>query len=119
MGAPGGGTQINFHVAGTWRRVVNLQNRVAKIRPAFDAGKSGMKHADRFSVGGFKLVAPQSLMLPDCLKQTFGWRGVFVAQCIGRGELRPPGGVEIFGWRKHFLKFLLLRFMKVKPPDKF
>jgi hypothetical protein len=98
MGAPAGGTQINFHVAGTRRRVINLQNRVAKIRAAFDSDESWMKHADRFSVSGFKLVAPQPLMLPDGLKQTFGWRTVFVAQYIRCGELRPPGGIEIFGW---------------------
>ncbi|HTA95553.1 MAG TPA: hypothetical protein VK769_05455, partial [Verrucomicrobiae bacterium] len=117
MGMPAGGTQINFHIAGTRRHVINLQDCVAKIRPAFDTDKSRMKHADRFPVGSFKLVAPQSLMLPDGLEQTLGWRTVFVVQHIGCGELRPPGGVEIFGWRKHFLKFLRLRFMKVKPPD--
>jgi hypothetical protein len=64
-----------------------------------------MKHADNLSIGGLKLVAPQPLMLPDGLKQTFGWRTVFVAQHIGRGELRSPDGIEIFGWRKHFLSF--------------
>jgi hypothetical protein len=77
MGVPAGGTQINFHVAGTRRHVANLQNRVAKIRAAFDADESRMKHADNLSIGGFKLVAPQPLMLPDGLKQTFGWRTVF------------------------------------------
>jgi hypothetical protein len=105
MFAPAGGTQINFHVAGTRRHVVNLQNRVAKIRPAFDADKSRIKHADNLSIGGFKLVAPRPLMLPDGPKQTFGWRTVFVAQHIGRGELRSLDGIEIFGRRKHFLSF--------------
>ena len=77
-----------------------------------------MKNADNFSIGGFELVAAEALMLPDGLEQTLGWRTVFVVQNIGRDELRPPNGVEIFKWRKHFPNFLRLRVVKVKPPDK-
>jgi len=65
-----------------------------------------VKNADGFSTGGLQLVAPQPLMLPDGLQQTFGWQAVSVAQNIGRGELRPPRGVEVFNGQKHFPNFL-------------
>ena len=48
--APAGGTQINFHVAGARRGVPDLQDGVAKVRAALDAGEAGMKNADDFSV---------------------------------------------------------------------
>jgi hypothetical protein len=63
--APAAGLQINFHVAGNRLFIFKLQNRAAKIRPAFDADEAGMKNADGFSIGRFELVAAQALMLPD------------------------------------------------------
>ena len=51
--APAAGAQINFNVTGTRTFISDLQNGVAKIRPAFETGKSGVKNADGFSAGGF------------------------------------------------------------------
>ena len=85
---PAAGAQINFHVAGARRVVADLNDRAAKIRPAFGAGEAGMKNADGLSVGGFELVAAQALMLPDGLEQTFGRRIIFVAQDIRRAAAR-------------------------------
>ena len=51
--APAACTQINFHVAGARTFISDLQNCVAKIRAAFEAGESGMKNADNFSVRSF------------------------------------------------------------------
>ena len=70
--APAAGAQVNLHVAGTRRVAADLDDRAAKIRPAFDADETGMKHADGFAVGGFQLVAPQPLVLPDGLEQPLG-----------------------------------------------
>jgi hypothetical protein len=115
---PAGGTQINLHVAGARRRVADLNHRAAKIRAAFKADKSGMKHPDNFSVSGFEPVTPQALVLPDGLEQAFGGRLIFVAQGRGRRQLRPPVGVEIFSCGEHVPDFLRRRPVKVKPPDK-
>jgi hypothetical protein len=109
--------QINFHVTGARRGIANLNDRALKIRAAFDTDKSGMKNADGVSGVGFEPVAFDALMLPGGLKQAFGGRTAFLVQDIGRGKLRPPQGVKMMGWRKHFSKCLRLRFVKVKPPD--
>jgi hypothetical protein len=57
----------------------------------------------------------QPLMLPDGLQQMFRRHTVRVVQNMRHRELRPPGGIEIFRCRKHFLKFLRLLCVKVKP----
>ena len=93
--APAARAQINFHVAGTRRGAANLQDGVAKIGAAFEAGKSGVKNADAFSIGGFQLTALEPLVLPDCLQQAFG-RKMLVAQKICGDRLRAPDGVKIF-----------------------
>ena len=117
VGPPAGGTQIDFHVAGVRRPVADLNDRSAEIRAALDTDKSGMKNADNLSIGGFQLSTSQPLMLPGGLQHALGRRTVFVVQNMVRGGLPPPGGVEIFGWRKHFPNFLRPRPVKVKPPD--
>ncbi len=72
MRPPAAGTQVNFHVTRTRRFVTDLQNGAGEIRPAFDADKSGMKDADGSSIGGFELVAAETLVLPDGLEQALG-----------------------------------------------
>jgi hypothetical protein len=99
--APAARAQINFHITGTRRFVADLQNGIAKIRAAFEAGEPGVKNADRFSAAGFQFTALQPLMLPDSLKQEFG-RKMFVAQKVCGGGLLTPLGVKIFRWRDHF-----------------
>ena len=64
---PAAAAQINFHVAGVRRFAADLDDGAAKIRPAFGAGKTGMKHTDSFPVRSFQPVAPQPLMPPDGL----------------------------------------------------
>ena len=114
VGAPAAGAQINFHVAGARRVIADLNDRAAKIRPAFDADEAGMKNADGFSVGGLEPVAPQPLVPPDGLEQPLGG-GIFVAQNIPRPGARAPVGVKIFGRRKHCGLLLRQRLSKVKP----
>ena len=50
---PAAGAQINLHVAGTRRVIADLNDRAAKIRPAFDADETGMQNADGLSVRRF------------------------------------------------------------------
>jgi hypothetical protein len=101
VGAPAAGAQVNFHVAGTRRGVADLNDRAAKIRPAFDADKAGMQNPDGFSVGSLEPVALQPLVAPDGLKQAFGGQVIFVTQDVRRVQARAPVGVKIFRWRKH------------------
>ena len=54
---PAVAAQINFHVAGARRFTADLDDGAAKIRPALDAGETGMKHADDLPVQSFQLVA--------------------------------------------------------------
>jgi hypothetical protein len=42
VGAPAADAQVNFHVTGTRRSAADLNDRAAKIRPAFDARKARM-----------------------------------------------------------------------------
>jgi hypothetical protein len=100
--------QINFHVAGARRFAAHLDDGAAKIRPAFGAGKTGMKHADDFPVQGFQPVAPQSLVPPDGLEQTLGGETILVAQRVCGTALVAPEGVKIFVERVQS-KLLLLR----------
>ena len=96
MGAPAAGAQIHFHVSGTRRVIADLQNGAAKIRTAFEAGKTGMKHAHGFSAKGFQFTPPQPLVLPNGLDQPLG--GIlFIPQKIPAAKARPPPGIKIFG----------------------
>ncbi len=104
---PAVAAQINFHVAGARRFATDLDDRAAKIRPAFGAGETGMQHADGFPVQSFQLVAPQPLMPPDGLEQALGGKAVFVLQNIRGAALVAPDGVKIFGGRVQS-KLLLL-----------
>ena len=96
VGAPAADAQVNLHVAGTRRGVADLNDRAAKIRPAFDADKTGMQNTNGFSIGGLEPVALQPLMAPDGLEQAFRWRIIFVAQDIPHAQARAPVGVKIF-----------------------
>jgi hypothetical protein len=107
--------QINFHVAGTRRLVADLQNGVAKIRPAFDADKTGMKNADAFSINRFQPVAAQALVLPNGLQQALGGKIIFVAQRVRAGS-GAPAGVKIVGQGKHLRCFCSDFFAKSSAP---
>ena len=115
VGAPAGGAQVNFHIAGTGRGVADLNDRAAKIRPAFDADKPGMQNPDGSAIGGLEPVALQPLMTPDGLEQAFRRRIIFIAQDLRRAEARAPVGVKIFSRRRHCGLLLRLRLSKVKP----
>ena len=137
VGAPTAGPEVNFHVTRTRRIVADLHERIAKIRPALDVGKTGMKHADAPPVQCHKLVAPQSLMLPDDLQQALRGRVRVVAQegrdtapdpplrvkrwCEARsvrwqtrrGEF-APGTWHLTGFASHLSLLLRGRFCRVK-----
>jgi hypothetical protein len=114
VGAPAAGAQVNLHVAGTRHGVADLNDRAAKIRPAFDTDKTGMQNPDGFSVGSLEPVALQPLVAPDGLEQAFRRRIIFVAQDMHRAQARAPVGVKIFSGRRHCGLFLRLRLGKVK-----
>jgi hypothetical protein len=118
VGTPAGGAQVNFHVAGTRRSVAKLNNRAAKIRPAFDADKTGMQNPDGSAIGGLKPVALQPLVAPDGLEQAFRRRIFFIVQDLPRAGARAPVGVKIFSGRRHCGLLLLPRLSKVKPARK-
>jgi hypothetical protein len=65
-----------------------------------------MKYADAFSVGGFELVALETLMLPDRLQQPFGWKTVFLAQRADIAATFAPDGIKISPARFHAPSFL-------------
>jgi hypothetical protein len=69
VGTPATSAQIHFHVAGTWRATADLQDRSAKIRPAFKIGEAGMKNTNTFSARRFQFAPPQPLMLPNGLDE--------------------------------------------------
>ena len=118
VGAPAAGAQVNFHIAGTRHGIANLNDRVTKIRPAFDADKTGMQNANGPSIGGPEPVAAEALMAPDGLQEAFGRRILFVAQDVPRSIRHSPAGVKIFKQRRHG-GLLLRRWRgKVKPAAK-
>ncbi len=114
VGVPAADAQVNFHVTGTRRGVTDLNDRAAKIRPAFDARKAGMQNANGFSIGGLEPFTLQPLVAPDGLEQAFRRRIIFVAQDIPRAKARAPAGVKIFRRRRHCGLLLRLRLSKVK-----
>jgi hypothetical protein len=115
VGAPAGGAQVNFHITGTRRGVADLNDRAAKIRPAFDADKTGMQNPDGFTVGRLEPVALQPLVAPDGLEQALRRRMIFVVQDMRRAQARAPVGVKIFSGRRHYGLLLRPRLSKVKP----
>ena len=115
VGAPAAGAQVNLHVTGTRRGVADLNDRAAKIRPAFDTHKTGMQNANGLSISGPEPVALQPLVAPDGLEQAFRRRIIFVAQDIHHAAARAPVGVKIFRRRRHCGLLLRLRLSKVKP----
>ena len=115
VGTPAGAAQVNFHIAGTGRGVADLYDRAAKIRPAFNADKTGMQNADGSAIGDPELVALQPLVAPDGLQQAFRRRSIFVAQGKRRARARAPVGVKIVRRRRHYGLLLRRRLSKVKP----
>ena len=118
VGAPAAGAQVNFHVTGARRGVADLNDRAAKIRPAFDADKTGMQNPDESAIGRLEAVALQPLVAPDGLEQAFRRRRIFIVQDVRRAEARAPVGVKIFSGRRHCGLLLLPRLSKVKPARK-
>jgi hypothetical protein len=114
VGAPAGGAQVNFHVAGTRRGVADLNDRAAKIRPAFDADKTGMQNPDGSAIGSLEPVALQPLVAPDGLEQAFRRRIIFVAQDKRRAGASASRRKN-FQRRRHCGLLLRLRLSKVKP----
>ena len=86
MAAPSGGMQINFDVAAARRFGAKLQHGAAKIRAGLVIPEAGMKNAHLSAVQGPQLIAPQPLMLPNLLQQSFGRRGFIRFPQRGRGQ---------------------------------
>ena len=97
VSAPAAGSQVHFHIAAARRILAYLDHRVAKIRTALKIMESGVKHAHRLTIQGLELIAPQSLMKPNGLKQPFG-RGIeLLAQQRRHATTDAPLGVKA-GW---------------------
>jgi len=96
MRAPAIGAQIDFHITGTRRIIADLNDCILKIRPTFDADKTGMKNTDGFPIRSFEPVAAQVLMLPDGLEQALGWQLVCIMQKSCLAWKNSPGGIKIF-----------------------
>lgn len=105
--APAADANVHFHVAGLRRLVSKLQNRAAKIRPAFDADKTRMKHAHRFAVQRAQFIPSQPLMQPDGLEQALRRGIAIVAEREGGAGAESPLRVAIGRMRGHL--GLLLR----------
>ena len=71
--------KVNLHVPGARRLAFDLHHSLAEIRPGFVVPETRMQHPHRPPVGGAQLVAPQTLVMPDGLKQPLGRQaGLFV-----------------------------------------
>ena len=114
MRAPSRITNINFDVARDGRGLAKSEHRIAKVRPALNAGKTRMKHAERLTVQGAQQIAVQALVLPDGLEQFLRRRMRSVTQSGGGSVLCPPAGVEVGGGRLHLELLLRCCFRKVK-----
>ena len=68
MRVPAARLHINLHIARHGLLISKLQDRAAKIRPAFDARETRMQHAERLAAGRFQFAAPEPLVLPDGLQ---------------------------------------------------
>ena len=58
---------IHLEIARTRRLVLELQDRVAEIRPGFPIAEARMKNPQALAVQGAQFIAAQPLMLPDGL----------------------------------------------------
>jgi len=115
VGTPAAHGQVDFHIAGTGCGITDLNDRIAKIRPAFNAHKTGMQNADGPAISGVELVTAQALVAPDGLQQTFRRRTVFIAQDAGCRQAGTPSGVKIIDQRRHCGLLLRRSLSKVKP----
>ena len=82
VGVPATGLQVNFHIARNGLFISDLQDGAAKIRAAFEAGKTRVKNPDGFSIRRLELIAFEALVLPDGLQQFFWRRGIFIAERV-------------------------------------
>jgi hypothetical protein len=94
---PAARLQVNFHVAGNGLLISDLQDRAAKVRAAFQTGKTRVKNADGLALRRPEFIAFEALVLPDGLQQFFRWPGIFIAERINGAAAFTPGGVKIFG----------------------
>jgi hypothetical protein len=97
VSAPAAGSQIHFHIATARRVLANLNHCIAKIRTALKIVKPRMKHAQRLTIQGLKLIASNSLVKPNRLEQAFR-RGIkILAQKWRHATTDAPLGVKA-GW---------------------
>jgi hypothetical protein len=94
MRPPAAGADVHFHVAGAGSGIADLDERVTKVRTAFNIGETGMKQTNTLAVQGLQLIAAQALVLPDGLKQTLRRRVAVVAQNRCRPAARTPLGIK-------------------------
>jgi hypothetical protein len=94
MSAPAAGSQVHFHIATARRILAYLDHCIPKIWTALKVVESGVQHPQRLTIQRPKLIAPQSLVKPNGLKQAFG-RGIeILAQKRRHATTDAPLGVK-------------------------
>jgi hypothetical protein len=68
MRPPAAGAQIHLNITGAGHILSELHHSTAEIRSAFEIVEPGMKNPYRDAVQGVKLIAKQSLVLPNGLE---------------------------------------------------
>ncbi len=106
--------QVHLDVSRDRRRRAELDDGGAKIRPALDAPKPRMKHAQGLTVQGAQLVAPQALLLPDGLQEFLWGHGWRLVKGRDNRTSGPPFSIEVGRDGLHLELLLRWRSRKVK-----
>jgi hypothetical protein len=91
---PPAGTQIDLDISIARGAFSELHYGSAEIGPAFQIAKTWMKNPHRLTFVCLKLIAEQSLMMPDALQQTFLGRFGILVQNQDEAGLDAPACVE-------------------------
>jgi len=101
MSSPTARAQVHFDVTGMRAILPELHHGPAKIRPAFNIVKSRVKNTNGHSVQSLKLIAKQSLVLPNRLEQPLGRRDSVLMQERHHAALHAPLSVKIIEHSQH------------------
>jgi hypothetical protein len=106
MGVPAAGAQVDLDIARSGRFFSNLHDGASKIRAALDAFEAGMKNSQGLAVQGSKLIANETLVLPDGLEQPFGRRIVVLTQEGRNAAANTPLGIKtVWDWEHLVIAF--------------
>ena len=98
---PAAGMDVHFHVPRPRRFAAELNDGAPKIRSAFPAHESRMKHPQGFAVQGCEMIAVEALVLPDGLEQAFGRRLVLLVKEQHGAAFQTPLRIEVVREQQH------------------